>query len=104
MSWAQRAKKILECPKAQTDITDTRGVTGTSVGYVGATSDVFSEKQEQGTAEAVPFCDPTERKWLSEYKVMDDLADCGGYPRRCGQCRLSMLSGECLLAPEVDAA
>ena len=56
-----------------------------------------------GAASAAPFCDPTERGWLFEYKVMDDLTDCGGYPRRCGQCRLLILSGECLLSPEVDA-
>ncbi len=46
------------------------------------------------------FIDPVERGYLVTNKVMADLSECKGYPQACPRCRLSMVSGQCLLGPE----
>ncbi len=130
MKWADRAKKILESPKTRTDITDRShlhptyvGSVGapfkafpeknadgeTSVGSVGSTFETSQEKNENAGAERplsfepLPgryWLDPVLNCFLSDYKTMADLSECKGYPQACPRCRLSMVSGQCLLGPE----
>jgi len=109
MKWGERAKKILECPRTQTDITDIRVPKGTSVGYVGATCKAFSEKNGEAGAER-PFSmeplpgrfwlDPIDNGFMVSAKTMADLSECRGYPQACRRCRSLMVSGDCLLGSE----
>ena len=110
MKWGERAKKILECPRTQTDITDVRVSKGTSVGYVGATCKAFSEKNGDSEAER-PFSmeplpgrfwlDPIDNGFMVSAKTMADLSECRGYPEACQRCRALMADLEtCLLEPE----
>lgn len=55
MKWADRAKKILESPRTQTDITDISGMNMTSVGSVGATCKAFLENDVDIGAERSRF-------------------------------------------------
>lgn len=132
MKWADRAKIILKSPRARTDITDISGssvleagkrrtditditdisgVKMTSVGSVGATCKVFSEKNGDAGAE-VPFSmkplpgrfwlDPIDNGFMPSVKTMQDLSECRGYPKACQRCRSLMTSGDCLLGPGGD--
>jgi cell division protein FtsX len=114
MKWAERARKILESPRARTDITDISGVKGASVGSVGATCKAFSEKNGKTWAE-VPlsfnplpgryWLDPVDNGFLPSSKTMTDLSECRGYPEACQRCRLLMADLEtCLLGPEGGTA
>lgn len=53
---------------------------------------------------ALPLLDPMEHGFLATYAVMNDLAECGGYPKWCSRCRLLMADLEtCLLGPSSEA-
>lgn len=110
MKWADRAKKILESPRTQTDITDISGMKMTSVGYVGATCKAFSEKNGKTWAE-VPlsftplpgryWLDPIDNGFMPSANTMTDLSECRGHPQACQRCRLLMADLEtCLLESE----
>ena len=45
------------------------------------------------------WLDPVLNGFKSNYKTMADLSECKGYPQACPRCRLSMVSGQCLLGP-----